>query len=165
MSCQDLRANASQDQLHHLLMFCHSLGVFHCTTRAIPTRHLSSGIVVTSVAVTVLLQHYQDSVKPLIFVPQETRPEDSRLGSKLTGFKNRLLRPSSASPSPLDSAYDFGALAEDRRDAGHEASALPAEYSGKLLWCSLTQKISSLPTEDLSVYIVKSVCKHRRLLR
>ena len=114
-------------------------------------------MVVTSVAVAVLLRQYQDCLKIVIFVSQ-ARPEDSRLGSKLTGFKNRLLRPSSAkvqqglensyragsgylpdsalgpagpSPSPLDSAYDFGALAEDRRAAGHEPSTLPAEHSGK----------------------------------
>ncbi|KAL3140229.1 hypothetical protein ABBQ38_004504 [Trebouxia sp. C0009 RCD-2024] len=76
---------------------------------------------------------------------------ESRLGSKLVGFKNRLMKPSAnptsrapsgphdpnmlsqapvappafplgPSPSPLDSAYDFGALAEDRQDARQAAA-------------------------------------------
>ncbi|DBA95921.1 TPA: hypothetical protein ACH3X1_001448 [Trebouxia sp. C0004] len=77
--------------------------------------------------------------------PQPELEPESRLSSKLTGFKNRLLKPSAkpqssldeshsgasgatpsyapgVEPSPLDSAYDFGALAADSRDAGAGAS-------------------------------------------
>lgn len=38
--------------------------------------------------------------------------------------------PSGPSPSPLDSAYDFGALAEDRQDAAQAAAVHPAPASG-----------------------------------
>ncbi|KAL0036203.1 hypothetical protein WJX79_007899 [Trebouxia sp. C0005] len=78
--------------------------------------------------------------------PQPELEPESRLSSRLTGFKNRLLKPSAKpqsgldesysgasgatpsfgpgiEPSPLDSAYDFGALAADSRDAGAAASA------------------------------------------
>ncbi len=81
-------------------------------------------------------------------LPQEAQPElepESRLSSKLTGFKKCLLKPSAkhqsgsdeshngasgatpifapgSEPSPLDCAYDFGAIAADSRDAGAAAS-------------------------------------------
>ncbi len=96
---------------------------------------------------------------------QESRPElepESRLTSKLAGFKNRLLKPTARpqpgleepyraspgatpsygpnpggpSPSPLDSAYDFGALAEEGRDAGQGASTASRPNSGRnnIMW-------------------------------
>ena len=89
----------------------------------------------------------------LICVQQEAHPQlepDSRLGSKLTGIKNRFLKPSSTSaagahastegpasvlspsPSPLDSAYDFGALATDRQDRGHVAEPSHSSTAGGL---------------------------------
>lgn len=88
----------------------------------------------------------------------EVEPE-SRLGSKLVGFKNRLMKPSSTpasraqsgsmdpymltqasaalpaahsgpSPSPLDFAYDFGALAQDRQEARQASAMEHATASG-----------------------------------
>ncbi len=90
-------------------------------------------------------------------LPQGAQPElepESRLSSKLTGFKNRLLKPSvkpqsgldesyseasgatpsfgpGSEPSPLDSAYDFGALAADSRDAGAAASTASRPSTGE----------------------------------
>jgi len=90
-------------------------------------------------------------------LPQGAQPEvepESRLSSKLTGFKNRLLKPSAkpqsgldeshngasgatpsfapgSEPSPLDSAYDFGALAADSRDAGAAASTASRPSTGE----------------------------------
>lgn len=84
---------------------------------------------------------------------------ESRLGSKLVGFKNRLMKPSSTpaskapsgsmdpymltqasaappaahsgpSPSPLDFAYDFGALAQDRQEARQATAMEHATASG-----------------------------------
>ena len=76
---------------------------------------------------------------------------ESRLSSKLTGFKNRLTKPSTTaaarplpgpqdpyllsqaaaprsaatgpSPSPFNSAYDFGSLAGDRQEAAQGTAA------------------------------------------
>ena len=88
-------------------------------------------------------------------LPQEAQPElklESRLTSKLTGFKNRLLKASAkprsgldesysgasgatqscspgSEPSPLDSAYNFGALVADKRDAGADASTAASAAS------------------------------------
>ena len=90
-------------------------------------------------------------------LPQGAQPElepESRLSSKLTGFKNRLLKPSvkpqlgldesysgasgatpsfgpGSKPSPLDSAYDFGALAADSRDAGAAAATASRSSTGE----------------------------------
>ncbi len=89
-------------------------------------------------------------------LPQEAQPElepNSRLSSKLKGSKNRLLKPSAkhqsgldeshngasgatpsfapgSEPNPLDSAYDFGALAADSRDAGAAASTASRPSTG-----------------------------------
>lgn len=89
----------------------------------------------------------------------QVEPE-SRLGSKLAGFKNRLMKPSSnpasrapsgsmdphmltqasaappaghsgPSPSPLDFAYDFGALAQDRQEARQATAVEHATASGR----------------------------------
>lgn len=94
---------------------------------------------------------------------QEARSElepESRLTSKLTGFKNRILKPSAkrqpgleepyrsssgaatssvsgSGPHPLDSAYDFGALAADGRDAQAQASTASQHSSGGSLVFSL----------------------------
>ena len=106
---------------------------------------------------------------------------DSRLSSKLTGFKNRLMKPSNTSaarplprsedpylltqaavprsaatgpsPSPLDSAYDFGSLAGDRQEAAQAGTASHTNTAGacirrieELHRCHVTQLGSSIST-------------------
>ena len=107
---------------------------------------------------------------------------ESRLTSKLAGFRNRLMNPTAKpqsgskepdranpafgpglspegpSPSPLDSAYDFGALGEQRDDGPDAMKTNSGDHSAS----ELHSYINTLFLHDIKMH--RGCCLTARLL-